>query len=150
MLKLFLTVLLVGLLSFLQAFGFSIFGVKPNLALVSVITALFFIVNSQWSIVNGFLLAALAALILKFGPGFEIEILVFSLICLAAIFIKKYLPWHYFISNLILIIFGTFIFYFFLAAKLIPTFIFLEELILNLIIGILLFTILNFLWQNKI
>jgi hypothetical protein len=150
MLKLFLTVLLVGLLSFLQAFGFSIFGVKPNLALVSVITALFFIVNSQWSIVNGFLLAALAALILKFSPGFEIEILVFSLICWAAIFIKKYLPWHYFISNLILIIFGTFIFYFFLAAKLIPAFIFLEELILNLIIGILLFTILNFLWQNKI
>jgi len=150
MLKLFLIVLLVGLLTFLQAFGFSIFGVKPNLALVSIITVSFFIVNSQWSIVNGFLLAALAALILKFGPSFEMEILVFSLICLAAIFIKKYLPWRHFISNLVLIIFGTFIFYFFLATKLIPTFIFLEELILNLIIGSLLFTILNFLWQNKI
>jgi len=147
--KIITLILLVGILSFAQAFGFSIFGIKPNLALVSVITASFFIVNGRWSILKGFLLVALAALILKFSPGFKSEILIFSLIGGSAMFVKKYLPWHHFFSNLILIIFGTFIFYLFLAINLIPTTIFLKELILNLIAGSLLFAILNFLWQNK-
>jgi len=145
MLKLFLIVLLVGLLTFLQAFGFSLFGTKPNLALAAVIAASFFVAN-LW---EGFLLVVLAALILKFAPGFESEILIFSLIGAGAVLIKKYLPWHYFFGNLILIILGTFIFYLFLSANLILTTIFLKELILNLIAGTLMFALLNFLWHNK-
>jgi len=102
-------VLLICLLSFIQSLGFSIFGVKLNLALAAVIAASFFVAN-LW---EGLLLVVLAALILKFAPGFESEILIFSLIGAGAILIKKYLPWHYFFSNLILIILGTFIFYLF-------------------------------------
>ncbi len=139
-------VLLICLLSFIQSLGFSIFGVKLNLALAAVIAASFFVAN-LW---EGLLLVVLAALILKFAPGFESEILIFSLIGAGAILIKKYLPWHYFFSNLILIILGTFIFYLFLAANLILTTIFLKELVLNLIAGTLIFALLNFLWQNKI
>jgi hypothetical protein len=150
MAKFFILILLVILLTALQSFGFSIFNIKPNLALAGIITASFFIVNGQWSMVKGLLLVALAALILKFAPGFESEILTFSLIGAGAVLIKKYLPWQYFFSNLILIIFGTFIFYLFLAANLIPTLIFFKELALNLITGTLMFAVLNFLWQNKI
>lgn len=145
MLKLFILALLIILLTGLQSFGFFVFSIKPNLALVSVIAASFFVAN-LW---EGFLLVVLAALILKFAPGFEREILIFSLIGAGAILVKKYLPWHYFFSNLILIILGTFIFYLFLAANLILTTIFLKELVLNLIAGTLIFALLNFLWQNR-
>lgn len=138
-------ILLICLLSFIQSLGFSISGVKPDLALVGVIAVSFFVSN-LW---EGFLLVALAALILKFSPGFESEILTLSLIGAGALMIKKYLPWHYFFSNLILITVGTFIFYLFLAANLIPTIIFFKELILNLIAGTLIFALLSFLWQNK-
>lgn len=144
-----LFLLLTGFLTLLQSFGFSVFGIKPNLALVSVITASFFIVNGQWSEIKGFLLVALAALILKFAPGFRNEILTFSLIGLGAILVKKYLPWHSFFNNLILLAFGTLIFYLFLAPNLILSSIFLKEVILNLILGMLIFAFLNFLWQNK-
>ncbi len=138
-------ILLVGLLSLIQSFGFSIFGIKPNLSLVSVITASFFVANF-W---QGILLVALAALILKFAPGFGSEILIFSLIGVGAVLVKKYLPWHYFFGNLILIALGTLIFYLFLAPNLILSYIFLKEAVLNLILGMSIFAFLNFLWQNK-
>ncbi len=143
--KLLVLFLIVGLLSFLQAFGFSIFDIKPNLALTAVITASFFVANF-W---QGFLLIASAALILKFAPGFEKEILIFSLIGIGAIIIKNRLPWHYFLDNLILIALGMLVFYVILAPNLIFSVVFLKELFLNLILGILIFAFFNFLWQNK-
>lgn len=144
--KLLVLFLIVGLLSFLQAFGFSIFDIKPNLALTAVITASFFVANF-W---QGFLLIALAALILKFAPGFEKEILIFSLIGAGAVIIKDRLPWHQFLGNLTLIAFGTLIFYVVLAPNLIFSLIFLKELFFNLVLGTLIFAFFNFLWQNKI
>ncbi|MBN2197974.1 hypothetical protein JW698_02180 [Candidatus Wolfebacteria bacterium] len=143
--KFFSLIFLVGVLSVIQAFGFSVFGVQPNLALVAVISSCFFI-SFFW---QGVLLTFLAGLILKFSPGFEIEILIFSLICIIAILVKKYLPWRFFFNNLILIVLGTLVFYFLLGISLIPTFIFLKELILNVISGFLIFAILNWIWQNK-
>jgi len=140
-----LFILLVGALSFLQAFGFSVFGVKPNLALAVLIAISFFIAN-LW---EGFLLVLLAALILKFAPGFEKGILTFSLIAAAGLIVKKYLPWRYFLSNLILIGIGTFIFYLFLNPNLIISVIFLKEIVLNLVAGIIIFAFLSFLWENK-
>jgi hypothetical protein len=138
--KLFFLILIIGLAAFLQSFGFSILGVKPDLALAAVITASFFIEN----ILQGFLLVALAALILKFSPGFEPEIAVLSLIGVVAVIVKKYLPWHYFFGNLILIAGGTLVFYAFLAPNLIISFIFLEELVLNLAAGSIIFAFLSF------
>lgn len=143
--KLPILFLSVGLLSFLQSFGFSIFGVKPNLALVAVIAASFFVANF-W---QGLLLIALAGLILKFAPGFEKEIMIFSLIGAGAVIIKNRLPWHQFLSNLTLIALGILIFYVILAPNLILSPIFLKELFLNLILGILIFAFFSFLWQNK-
>jgi hypothetical protein len=145
MLKLFSLVLLIALLSLVQTFGFSIFDIKPNLALVAVITASFFLPNF-W---QGFLLVVLAALILKFSSDINAEILTFSFISAGAIIIKKYLPWHNFLSLPFLLIIGTFIFYLFLAHNLILSAIFAKELFLNLIAGISIFALLSFLWKNK-
>ncbi len=132
-------ILVVGLLVFLQSWGFSIFGIKPNLALISIIATSFFTID----LLEGLLLVLLAALILKFSPGFEKEILFFSLIGLGAIIIKNYLPWHYYLNNIFLIILGTFIFYLLLAHNLILSSVFLKEVLLNLIFGIVLFVFLN-------
>jgi len=145
MINFFTPLFLVIVLSGLQVFGFSVFGIKPNLALAVIITASFFVEN----IWQGFLLVALAGLILKFAPGFENEILTLSLIGAGAILIRKYLPWHYFFSNLILIGLGTLIFYVILASNLITSIIFFEELAFNIIVGIIIFAFLSSLWDNK-
>ncbi|MEK7168342.1 MAG: hypothetical protein AAB707_01355, partial [Patescibacteria group bacterium] len=135
--KFFTLILLVGLLTFFQVLGFSVFGVKPNLALAVVIAASFFIA-SFW---EGFLLVVLAALILKFSPGFAMEILVFALIGTGAIIIKNYLPWRNFLNNLFLVAAGTFVFYLILSPDLILSAIFAKELFLNLVAGISIFAL---------
>ncbi len=145
MLKLFFLILIVGLLTFWQAFGFSILAIKPNLALVAIIAALFF-VDNLW---QGIFLVALSALILKFVPSFEKEILIFSLIGVGTVAIKNRLPWHQFLSNIFLVVLGTLIFYLFIAPYLITSVIFLEELVLNLIFGSLIFALMSFLWHTK-
>lgn len=145
MLKLFFLILIVGLLAFWQAFGFSILDIKPNLALVAVIVASFF-VDNLW---QGFFLVVLSALILKFVPGFEKEILIFSLIGAGTVAIKNRLPWHQFLANIFLVVLGTLIFYLFLAPHLIISVIFWEELVLNLIFGALIFALMSFLWHTK-
>lgn len=144
--KLFIFICLTGLLSFAQAFGFSVFGVKPNLALSALIAISFFVEN----IWQGFLLAALAGLILKFSPGFDSGILILFLIGAAAMFVRKYHPWHYFFGNLISIALATFVFYVILAENLIGSVVFLKELAFNLIAGMVIFAFLSILWQNKI
>lgn len=144
--RLFSLILLVGLLTFFQVLGFSVFGVKPNLALAVVIASSFFIA-SFW---EGFLLVALAVLILKFSPGFTPEILVFALIGVGALIFKNYLPWRNFLNNLFLVIAGTFVFYLILSPNLILSAIFAKELFLNLIAGISIFAFLSLVRQNKI
>ncbi len=145
--KLFLLIILVSLLIFIQTFfGFSVFGVKPNLALIVVVATFFFIVG----IWEGFLLAALAVLILKFSPVVGTEILIFSLIVVGALIIKNYLPWRNFLNFLFLIVAGTLLFYLFLSPKLIVSFLFTKELFLNVFFGILTFAFLSFLRQNKL
>ena len=144
--KFFTLILLVGLLTFFQVLGFSVFGVKPNLALAVVIAASFFIA-SFW---EGFLLVALAALILKFSPGFTAEILVFALIGVGALIVKNYFPWRNFLNNLFLVVAGTFIFYLILSPDLILSAIFAKELFLNLVAGISIFALLSIMRQNKI
>lgn len=138
-------ILLVGLLTFFQVFGFSVFGIKPNLALAVAIASSFFIA-SFW---DGFLLIALAALILKFSPGFAPEIFVFVFIGAGALIVKNYLPWRNFLNNVFLVVVGTFIFYLILSPGLILSAIFAKELFLNLVAGISIFALLSFSWQNK-
>lgn len=144
--RLIFLILLVGALSLVQSFGFSVFNVKPNLALSALIAVSFFVEN----IWQGFLLIALSALILKFSPGFEKGIFVLSLIGCGAVLVKRYHPWRYFFGNLILIVLATCVFYLVLAPNLINSILFLQELIFNVLAGVIIFAFLSFLWQNKI
>ncbi|MBI5079430.1 hypothetical protein HZB06_02045 [Candidatus Wolfebacteria bacterium] len=139
-------VLAVCLLSLIQAFNFSIIGVKPDLALVAVVSASFFVAD-VW---QGLFLAALASLVLKFSPGFEKEILFFSVTAAASVVLGKYLPARHFIGNVFLIAAATFVLYLLAAADLIVSFVFLKELFLNVIFGILMFETFSFLWQDVI
>jgi len=145
MLKLFFLILAVGSLTFCQALGFSILSIKPNIALVAIITVSFFATN-LW---HRIFLVLLSAMILKFAPGFEKEILIFSLIGAAMVISRDYLPWHHFLNNLFLVAVGTLVFYLLLAPNLILSAVFLAELFLNLVFGVLIFALLKYLWQNK-
>ena len=145
MLKFFLLILFIILLTFFQAQGISIFSIKPNLALLTLAVAAFFI-SSIW---EGLLFISLAALILKFSPVFEKEILFFWLIGAAIVIAQKYLPWHNLYGLAFFVGFGTFAFYFLTAPSLIISTIFAGELVLNLIVGLLIFAPFHFLWQNK-
>ncbi|MBI3638526.1 hypothetical protein HY227_02175 [Candidatus Wolfebacteria bacterium] len=142
---LFITLLSI-LLVFAQAwFGFSIFGVKPNLALILIIVFVL-LVKNFW---EGALFISLLALILKFAAGFQKEILIISLIGLGVFFTKKYFSWHPFLSNIFLIILGTAIFYIFSGIEFILTAIFIKELLLNVILGTAIFALLQELWQDN-
>lgn len=143
--RLFFLVLLVSLLALLQSLGFSLLGIKPDLALLAVIAASFFVED----LLEGLFLVALSALILKFSPDLGKEILIFSLIGAASVITRIYLPWRHFIVNLTLIAAGTFIFYLVLSPNLILGTIFLKELTLNLVFGALIFALFSALWQNK-
>lgn len=146
-LKFFFLAVIVSLSVFIQSWwGISVFGVKPNFALAAVIASSFFIF-SFW---EGFLLVALAALILKFSPGFAAEISIFSLIGAGAIIIKNYFPWQHFLSNLFLITAATLVFYLILAPNLILSEIFAKELFLNVVLGGSIFALLSFMKQNKL
>lgn len=135
--KLLIIVPIVVLLSFIQAWGFSIFGIKPNLALAAVIAVSFF-AASFWETL---FLTSLAAFVLNFVPFLTKEIMVFFLIGIGAAFVGNRLPWRYFLNNFFLVGAGTMIFYLLLAPNLVISAVFLKELILNLAIGALIFPI---------
>jgi len=141
MFKLFSLILIIGLLTFVQAFDFSIFNIKPNLALVAIVVASFFIADF-W---EGTLLVLISTFILKFSPGFNKEILIFFLLGIGFVAIAKHLPWLRWVNNILLIILGTFLFYLFLNADLILSLTFLKEMFLNLSFGALFFGIIHIL-----
>ncbi len=144
MIRLLILILVIGLLALFQTLGFSIFGVKPNLALTAVVAASFFVVN----IWEGLVLILLAALFLKFNAVFNLDILVFCLIGTAALIVKKYLVWQPLINCLILIGLASLGLYLFLSPSLIISGIFLQEIIYNIILGIPVFVLLR--WLKKI
>lgn len=137
--RLLIIVPIVVLLSFIQAFGFSIVGIKPNLALAAVIAASFF-AASFW---EALFLTGLAAFVLNFTPSLTKEIAVFFLLGVGAAFAGNRLPWRYFLNNLFLVAIGTLFFYLFLAPNLVVSVVFLKELFLNLIAGVLIFLIIE-------
>lgn len=143
--KFFSLVLSVGILSLIQSYGFSIFGVVPNLALMAVVAVSFFAAN----FFEGIFLVLLSALILKFGSGVESGILTFTLIGLAVAIVAKFIPWRYFAGNLIAAIAAILIFYAFLNPGLILSLVFVKELFLDIVASSLLFAFLFFLWQDK-
>lgn len=145
MLKLFFLIILVGSLALLQAWDFTILGVKPNFALPAVVAASFFVAN----IWESFLLVALSVFILKFAPGFESEIVLLGFIEFASVAGSKYLPWHNFLNNLFLVVAGTLIFYALLGKELLVSIVLLKELLSNIAVGTIIFALLTNLWENN-
>lgn len=143
--KFFSLVLSVGILSFIQSYGFSVFGIVPNLALAVVVASAFFAAD----FFEGFFLVLLSSLILKFGSGFETGILTFALIGATVVIMAKFIPWRYFAGNLIAIIITVLLFYAFLNPALILSIVFIKELFLDVVVSSLIFAFLYFLWQDK-
>ena len=105
----FLLVLLIVLLAgVLQNTHFlNLAGVKPNLLLVVLIAASFFIEEATVYI----LLVLIAAILLKFQASLELELVVFALLALAAGLIGKRLHWLPIFNNLVLVAGATVLFY---------------------------------------
>ncbi|MFH1346908.1 MAG: hypothetical protein ABIH10_01515 [Spirochaetota bacterium] len=143
--KFFSLVLSVGILSFIQSCGFSVFGVVPNLALVAVVVSSFFVAN----FFEGFFLVLFASLILKFGLGLETGILTFAFIGAAVVVTAKFIPWRYFVGNLVAVIVAVLLFYAVLNPGLILSSVFIKELFLDIIVSSVIFAFLYFLWQDK-
>ena len=135
MARFFSLILLVAVLSLIQSLGFSIFGVKPNLALVAVVATSFF----TGGILEIFLFSALAALILKFAPAPGAESAVFLAVSILAGIIGRRLPWHKIINGLAAVLLSVFAFYAFTKIQFIPSLFFWKELVLDLVFGGLIF-----------
>ncbi len=138
--RLFFLTLLIAVLTLIQSFNFSILGVKPNLSLIAVIAASFFIID-VW---EGFLLSAIAAFLLKFSPALTKELIVFMGIAFVVIIVRNYFPWRRFLNNFILIALATFTFYVFMAGDFLYSVLFWKELLFNLLFGGLIFVLLAF------
>ena len=136
--RLFFLILLVAVLTLVQSFNFSILGVKPNLSLIAVIAASFFIID----IWEGFLLTAISAFLLKFSPVLTRELIVFIGIAFVVVILRNYLPWRRFLNNLILVALATFAFYVFTAGDFLYSVLFWKELFFNLLFGGLIFALL--------
>lgn len=137
--------LVVAAASFWQSFGWLLWGVNPNLVLVSLITTSFFL-RERWSFL---FLAALAGLILKFSPSGREELIIIFLLGIGLAVLKNYLPWNNLLGVLVLIFLGTLIFYLFFGPRLIFSVVFGKEIFLNLALGLLFFALLGGVWQNK-
>jgi hypothetical protein len=131
MAKFFSLILLVAVLASVQSLGFSLFGVKPSLALVGVIAVSFF----AGGILEIFLFSALAALILKFAPALGTELSAFFAVSLLAGILGKYFPWRRAINNLAAVFLSVLLFYFLIGIELIASPFFWKELFLNLVFG---------------
>ena len=128
--------IIVALVSFWQVSGFSLFDVRPNLALAAALAGLFFVNR-----LDGAVLVAVASLILKFAPGYNLEILIFSLLGFTAVFLKNYLPWQNIFNAPALVVVATILFYLILAPQLLMTPLFVKELILNTAAGVICFLV---------
>ena len=122
-----------------QSFGFSLFGVKPNLALVGVVAASFF----AGGILEIFLLSALAAFILKFAPAPGAELAIFFIVSLLAGLLGRYLPWRRSLNNLAVIFLSVFAFYALAGIKFVVSPFFWKELVLDLAFGWIIFYFLS-------
>jgi len=137
-----LCIIITLLLTVVQATNFSFLGVKPNLALVGLIISAI-LIDYFWAF---FLLATMVSLILKFQPGFDLQILIFLAMSLIVYFLSKRSSWQPFLNINIFVLLFTTIFYLLFSPALIVSSIFLKEMIYNIILTNLLLTIL---WPKR-
>ncbi|MDI6717576.1 MAG: hypothetical protein QMD86_00785 [Patescibacteria group bacterium] len=137
----FLTIFF-GIVQFLNI---SIFGVKPNFVLTALVVFSFFI-SDFW---EGFFLSAMGAFLLKFSSEPQKEIFAVFVIGMVFSAINKYLPWRPLVGNVIILACSTLIYYAVSYPFAIWSLVFAKELVYNLILGTVLFLILNHLNFKK-
>jgi len=126
-----ISAILVAVSAFIQLSGFSLFGVKPNLALAAAIAASIFVPG----ILEPILFSGIAVLILKFSPAPGTEMAVFFIVVAAAGIAGKYFPWRKPINNLAAVFLSVLAFYAIMEIKFVGSPFFWKELFLNLIFG---------------
>lgn len=137
--------LVVGAASALQAFGFSFGGVTPNLALACLVAAAFVVRD----LYEGIALVAVAALILKAAPGFDIALLGFFLVGSGIMILAPHLPGEPLGSAFLLSAIGTLSLYAVFVPSLAFSWVAFRELFLNLAATCLFFVSFRVLWHNK-
>lgn len=135
-------IIITLLLTVAQITNFSFLGIKPNLALVGLIISAT-LINSFWVF---FLLTAIISFMLKFQPGFDLQILIFSAMSLIVYFLSKRSSWQPFLNINIFVLLFTTIFYLLFSPGLIASNTFLKEMIYNIVLTNLLLTIL---WPKR-
>lgn len=138
------SVILTIAVALLQTTNWLLFGpvLKPNLILITLI--ILSLINESWT--KRFVLILTASLILKFTPGFSLFDFVFLGAALLAIILTNSLPWQEPVNLLLATLAGTVIIN--LASLHFPAVIY--EIILNLFLALILFTLLKLVYVPKI
>ncbi len=138
--RFFILLLTVVLAVILQNTGLlNVYGIKPNLALASLVSVSFFAAD-----LASYIFLVVAALIgLKFRASFEVDSLIMAGLSLASFVMGRRLQWKPIINNILLIGGGTILFYLlaspgFIAAN---SQIVIGELVYNVVLGTIIFKI---------
>ena len=132
---------LVILSALIQNFSwFNFGGIKVNLPLIVIFSFAFIVKN--WP--DYLLLSLSSAYLLRTNSGWDFTIFIFLAVTFLVYLLKKFLPWRSLLSYLIFTAVGTFLFYLVIDFQFLRNdyFIFLKELIYNILFGGLIYLIL--------
>lgn len=135
--KLFLIVALVAVISAQSLNLFSVFNIKVNAILAFLVVLTFFLEKEK----NYFIILFLTALIAPISAGFSTDFFAILAVGLFAFFLRKKFLSPSVSTNAISVALSTLIFYLILSPRLIISQVFLIELALNEIAGLILFLV---------
>ncbi len=134
---------IVSLTAFIQTTNLVfINGLKPDLVLI--VLAILAAIHKEWKIRTP--LALIAIFILKFSPMINWMDVIFAATVFMAMSLVDYLPWKKLVNIIVSIMIGTII----INASAIISVVFIEELLLNLIISLIFFLVINNLYAKII
>ena len=138
------SLILTAVVAFIQTTNWILLGniIKPNLILVTLV--ILALINHSW--IRRTALITTAALILKFTPGLALLDFIFVGAALLAILLADFLPWRQPVSLLVAIPIGTVI----LSVDHLSFLPLIYELILNLLLGFILFNLLKLVYVSEI
>ncbi|MDP3991585.1 MAG: hypothetical protein Q8P66_01625 [Candidatus Colwellbacteria bacterium] len=138
------SLILTAVVAFIQTTNWILLGniIKPDLILVTLVTLA--LINHSW--IRRTALITTAALILKFTPGLALLDFIFVGAALVAILLAGFLPWRQPVSLLVAILVGT-VMINVDHLSLLPL---IYELILNLLLGFILFNLLKLVHVSEI
>lgn len=134
----------VGVLALAQAYGVSIQGIKPNLALVGIAAASLIIqrIEERIMIVLG------AVTLLKFSPTVGSDLFALTVVGAMIAVGVRIMPWYGMVNMMVITSVGTVVMYLLTAPRLLVERVGIEEVIMNTAIGMVVFVIAERLWQN--